>query len=144
MAEVSFSSGNFQGSKIRLESTDVRGQDLAGRPVLRLPLKLQLLPATGPLQETESQYILLHLAGSVWSNPIGEIASFDAGPLAEQSSPSPYERHHEVVVPLDRVQVKRFEDARAGANAHLQKGDLDKAIADYTEALRLSPNDACT
>lgn len=118
MAEVSFGIRNFQAMKIRLEATDVRGQDLAGQPILRLPLKLQLLPA-GPQQEPESQYVLLCLAGIVSSNPIGEIAGFDAGPLAEQSNPSPYERIQEVVVPLDRVQVKRFEDARAGANAQL-------------------------
>ena len=50
---------------------------------------------------------------------MGEFASFDAGPLAEQSNASPYDRAEEVVVPLDRLQVKRFEDTRAGANAQL-------------------------
>jgi len=118
MAEIYFGIRNFQVLKIRLEATDVRGQDLAGQPVLRLPLKLQLLPA-GPQQEMASQYVLLRLAGIVSSNPIGELASFDAGPLAEQSNPSPYERNQDVVVPLDRVQVNRFEDARSGANAQL-------------------------
>lgn len=118
MAEVSFGVRNFQVVKVRLEATDLRGQDLAGQPVLRLPLKLQLLPA-GPQQEPASQYVLLRLTGILSSNPIGEFASFDAGPLAEQSNASPYDRIQDVVVPLDRVQVRRFEDARAGANAQL-------------------------
>jgi hypothetical protein len=118
MAEVSLDIGNFQAMKIRLEATDVRGQNLAGQPVLRLPLKLQLLPA-GPLQQTTSQYFLLRLAGTLSSNPVGELASFEVGPLAEQSNASPYDRVQDVVVPLDRVQVKHFEDARAGANAQL-------------------------
>jgi len=118
MAEVFFSIKNFNVLKVRLDPTDVQGRNMAGQPVLRLPLKLQVLPA-GPQPQTEAQYVLLRLAGSVSSNPIGEFAGFEAGPLAEVSNPSAYDRYFEVLVPLDRVRVKRFEDARAGANANL-------------------------
>lgn len=119
MGEVSFTVKNSNVLKVRLEPTDVQGRDVAGQPVLRLPLKLQLLPA-GPQQGTAAEYVLLRLAGSVFSNPIGEFAKFEAGPLAEVSNASVYERQHEVVVPLDRVRVRRFEDARGGANANLR------------------------
>jgi len=119
MGEASFRIKNFEVLTVRLDPTDVRGRDVAGQPVLRLPLKLQLLPA-GPQQGTAAEYVLLRLAGSVFSNPIGEFAKFEAGPLAELSNASVYERQHEVVVPLDRVRVRRFEDARGGANANLR------------------------
>ncbi len=117
MAEASFSIRSFNVLKVRLDPTDVQGRDVGGLPVLSFPLKLQLLPA-GP-EQTGLQYVLLRLAGSVSGHPIGEFASFDAGPLAEASHPSAFERHCEVSVPLDRVRVKRFEDARAGSNAGL-------------------------
>ena len=114
MAEISFSI--FNSLTIRLDPTEVRGRDVAGQPVLCLPLKLQLLPA-GPAEQPPGQYVLLRLAGTVSSNPIGEFGRFEAGPLAEVSNSSPFDRHHEVVVPLDRARVKRLEEARAGADA---------------------------
>lgn len=121
MAEVSFTIRNFNVAKIRLDPTDVQGRDIAGQPVLCLPLKLQLLPAVGPQQQqTAGQYVLLRLAGNVLSHPIGVFGSFEAGPIAEVSNPSVFDRHHEVVVALDRARVKRFEDARAGAEANLR------------------------
>lgn len=118
MAEVSFTIKNFNVLKVRLDTTDVQGRDVAGQPVLWFPLKLQLLPAGGPGQ-AGLQYVLLRLAGSVSFHPIGEFARFEAGPLAEVSNPSVFERQCQVTVPLDRVRVKRFEDARGGSDANL-------------------------
>ncbi|HEV2234641.1 MAG TPA: hypothetical protein VGV68_14710 [Terriglobia bacterium] len=118
MAEVSFNISSSQALKVRLDPTDLRGQDVAGQPVLRLPLKLQLLPSGQP--QTPVQYTLLRLAGSVLSNSIGEFASFESGPLVETSNSAVFDRHVDVLVALDRMRVKRFEDVRSGANAQLQ------------------------
>lgn len=120
MPETTLTIRNYQALTIRLEPTDVRGKDLAGQPVLSLPLKLRLLPVGPP--QTGEPYVLLRLAGTVWSNLIGEFARFEVGPLAEESNPSPYDRQCDVDVPLDRVQIKRFEDVRAGSNANLTIG----------------------
>jgi hypothetical protein len=65
-------------------------------------------------------YVLLRLAGRLSSSPTGEFAGFEAGPLALGSHPGPDFRPVDVLVELDRNRVKRFEDARAGKNAHLQ------------------------
>lgn len=59
MAEVSFIIGNQQPLTVRLESTDVRGGNLAGQLILRLPFKLQVLPQAGQ----PADYVLLRLAG---------------------------------------------------------------------------------
>jgi len=125
MAEIYFTIKNFNVLKVRLDPTEVRGKDVAGRPALCLPLKLQVLPTSGPQQQPGQQradmhYVLLRLAGTLSSNPIGEFVTFEVRPLAEHSNPSPHERYQELTVALDRVRVKRFEDARGGADAHLR------------------------
>ncbi len=123
MGEISFVIGNQQAFTIRLDPTDVRGGDVAGQPVLRLPLKLQLLPRRSLLaggKEEIADYVLLRLAGTILSPPI-EFAGFEAPPLAEASHPSAsYYRPLDVVIALDRPRIKRFEDARSGANAQFQ------------------------
>jgi hypothetical protein len=121
MPEVTMEVKGFNVLKVRLDPTDVYGQDMAGQPCLCLPLKLQLLPAAGPQlqQTTTAQYVLVRLTGTASSNRVGEFATFDSGPLAEPSNPSPFERHQEVKVQLDRTRVKRYEDARAGSDASL-------------------------
>ncbi len=106
MGEISFVIGNQQTFTIRLDPTDVRGGDVAGQPVLRLPLKLQLLPRRSSLpggKEEIADYVLLRLAGTILSPPLGEFAGFEAPPLAETSHPSAsYYRPLEVVIALDR------------------------------------------
>ncbi len=102
---------------VRLEPNSVRGQDMAGQPTLYLPLQLQLLPAG---QQKDVQYTLVRLAGKLLSQPLGEFASFDVGPLAEVPNPEPFFRQQEALVALDRQRIKRLEDARAGNNAYFQ------------------------
>ena len=119
MGEVTFNIRNFGVAKIRLDSTEPRGGNLAGQPVLYLPFKLQLRPA-GP-QQQPLHYVLLRLAGSISSQhlPGGEFATFEARPLAELSNPSGYDRQLDILVHLDRTRVTQFEDARAGGDANL-------------------------
>jgi hypothetical protein len=116
MAEVSFVIANQQALTVRLEPTDVRGGNLAGQLILRLPFKLLALPRGGP----QAGYVLVRLAGSIISPPVGEIWRFEAGPLAEASHPAPtFWRQVEVFVEVDRLQAERFEHGRSGANAQL-------------------------
>jgi hypothetical protein len=90
---------------------------MAGQPTLYLPLQLQLLPAG---QQKDVEYTLVRLAGKLLSQPLGEFASFDVGPLAEVPNPEPFFRQQEALVALDRQRIKRLEDARAGNNAYFQ------------------------
>lgn len=66
------------------------------------------------------QYTLVRLAGKLLNQPLSEFASFDLGPVAEVPNSEPFFRHQEALVVLDRRQVKRFEDARAGNDAYFQ------------------------
>jgi hypothetical protein len=116
MAEVSFIVGNQQPLTVRLEPTDIRGDTLAGRLILRLPLKLQALPRAGP----QGDYTVVRLAGAITSPSVGDVWRFEAGPLAETSQPTPnWWRQVEVLVEVDRLQAERFEHGRSGANAQL-------------------------
>jgi hypothetical protein len=117
MSEVSFVVGGRQVATVRLEPNHVAGQDMAGRPALYLPLQLQLLP--GGTQK-DVQYTLVRLAGKLLKQPLGEFASFEVGPLAAEPNPEPFYRQQQALVLLDPRQVKRFEDARAGNDAHFQ------------------------
>lgn len=123
MAEVSFNVRNFNVLKVRLDPTDLHGQSSAGQPCLNLPLRLQLLPATGPQQQYQppptALYTLVRFAGTISGQRIGDLAAFELGPLADPANPSPLERHHEVKIPLDHVRVRRYEDTRAGSDAEL-------------------------
>jgi hypothetical protein len=117
MSEVSFVIAGRQVATVRLEPNSVQGRDLAGQPALYLPLQLQLLPGG---QNKDVQYTLLRLAGKLQNQPLGEFASFDVGPLAEVPTAEPFFRQQEALILLDRRQVKRFEDARAGNDAYFQ------------------------
>ncbi len=118
MSEVGLTVGSHQVLTVRLDPTDVRGIDRAGQPVLYLPLKVRALPMSGA--GDSGDYVLLRLAGRMSSSPTGEFAGFEAGPVTLGSHPAPDFRPVDVLVELDRTRVKRFEDARAGKNAHLQ------------------------
>lgn len=117
MSEVWLPVGGRNVITVRLESNSVHGRDLAGKPVLHMPLQLQLLPAG---QHKEVQYTLTQLTGKLQSQPLGEFASFDVGPLAEVPNPDPFFRQQDALVSLDRQQINRFEEGRAGKDAYFQ------------------------
>jgi len=117
MSELWLSAGGRNVITVRLEANNVSGRDLAGLPALFFPMELQLLPGG---DKGDAPYNLVRLAGTLQSQPLGEFASFEAGPMADPSSPQPFYRQKQITVALDRVRVKRFEDARAGNNANLQ------------------------
>lgn len=117
MSEVSLVATDRQVITVSLDPNALQGRDMAGQPGLYLPLKLQLLPGG---QKGEVQYTLLRLAGKVTSPSLGEFATFEVGPLAVLPNATPFYRQYEVTVVLDRQRAQRFEDARSGANAHLQ------------------------
>ena len=117
MSEIWLGVGGRNVITVRLEPNSVRGQDMAGQPTLYLPFQLQLLPAG---QQKDVDYTLVRVAGKLLSQPLGELAGFDVGPLAEVPNPEPFFRQQEALVSLDRQRIKRFEDARAGNDAYLQ------------------------
>lgn len=117
MNEIWLEVGGQNVVTVRLDPNSVHGRDTAGQPALYLPLQLQLLPAG---QQKDVQYTLVRLTGKLLNQPLGEFASLDVGPLAEVPSPDPFFRQKEALVLLDRQQIKRFEDARAGSNAYFQ------------------------
>ena len=117
MSEILLSAGGRNAITVRLDANNVSGQDLAGLPALFIPLELQLLPGG---EKGDAPYTLLRLAGTLQTRTLGEFASFEAGPMAESSRPQPRFYQKQITVALDRVRVKRFEDARAGNNANLQ------------------------
>jgi hypothetical protein len=112
MPETSFIVKNSGNLRVRLEPTDLAG---VGSPVfaaLTLQLKLQLLPLQGAVN-----YTLLRLAGKLFvGNEHTELVSFEAPPLAEVSSPQPYDRLVNMMVPLDPRQIKHIEEVRDGKN----------------------------
>jgi len=116
MAETSFTIRSYEVLKVRLEPTDVRGTGSVARPMLRLPLKLQIMPTRAQLGDVN--YALLRLAGTLSSPAVGEFAEFEVGPIVEESRPDAYYvRPLDVQVGLDQPRVRQFEDARSGANA---------------------------
>lgn len=117
MSEVWLTTSGRNAITVRLDSNNVSGRSLAGLPALFFPIELQLLPGG---EKGDAPYTLLRLAGTLQSQTLGEFASFEAGPLAEPSSPQPYFRQKQITVALDRERIKRFEDARAGNNANIQ------------------------
>lgn len=117
MSEVSFDIANRHVATVRLDPNSVEGRDIAGTPALYIPLKLQLLP-TG--QSGNVQYTIIRLAGTLQSQPIGDFARFEVSPLSVVSHPHPFDRQQDVMAFLDRLAIKRFEDARNGKDAHFQ------------------------
>jgi hypothetical protein len=118
MGEVSMNVGNAGVITVRLEPNSVTGRDIAGQPALYLPLQFQLLPLRS--QTAEFPYALIRVSGKLQNPVLNEFATFDLGPLALGPNPTPYFRHQEAIVLLDRHRVRRLEDARAGNDASLQ------------------------
>lgn len=117
MSEVWLSVGDRNVITVRLEANNVHGRDMAGQPTLYLPLQLQLLPGG---QQKNVQYQLVRLAGKLQSQPFGEVASFDVGPLALVPNPEPFFRQQEAFIAFTRQQINRFEEVRAGKDANFQ------------------------
>ena len=117
MSDLWVEVGGRNAITIRLEPNNVQGREMAGQPVLYLPLQMQLLP-TG--QQKNVQYTLVRLAGKLLSQHLAEFASFDVGPIAEVPNPDPFFRQQDALVILHRPQVKRFEDVRSGNEAYFQ------------------------
>lgn len=117
MSEVSFNIADLQVATIRLDPNSLQGREMAGLPVLHMPLKLQLLPGG---QKRDVQYTIVRLAGTLQNQPVGEFARFEVSPLAAVPNATPFERHQDAFVTFDRQQIKRFEDARAESDAHFQ------------------------
>jgi hypothetical protein len=115
MSEVWLPANGRNAITVRLESNNVTGRDLAGVPALFFPLELQLLPSG---DKGDAPYTLVRLAGTLQNQQHSEFAAFEVGPIADPSSPQAFFRQKQVTVPLDRVRVKRFEDARAGNDAN--------------------------
>jgi len=102
---------------IRLEPADLVGSGSAAWPRLLLRSKIQLVLPHG--EEAGKSYVLLRLAGRIEAPKIGEIAQFDAGPLAWEPQPHPYFSPLDITVDLDRARVWQFEEVRSGGNARL-------------------------
>lgn len=115
MSEIWLTANGRNAITVRLESNNVSGRDFAGLPALFFPLELQLLPGG---DKGDAQYTLVRLAGTLQTQPLGQFAAFEVGPMADPSTPQAYFRQKQVTVALDRLRVKRFEDARAGNNAN--------------------------
>lgn len=115
MSEIWLTANGRNAITVRLESNNVSGRDFAGLPALFFPLELQLLPGG---DKGDAQYTLVRLAGTLQNQPLGQFAAFEVGPMADPSTPQAFFRQKQVTVALDRLRVKRFEDARAGNNAN--------------------------
>lgn len=117
MSEVTFAIANRNVATVRLDPNAISGRDKAGLPELHIPLKLQLLPAG---EKSDVQYTVVRLAGVLQQQPLGEFAKFETAPLALVPSATPFDRPQDAFVALDRLRIRRFEDARAEGNAHFQ------------------------
>ena len=112
MAEASFNVKDRGVLRVRLEPTEIVGTGSPSFPTLTLQLKLRLLPAQ---LQSAVNYTLLRLAGKLSvANENTDLASFEAPPLAETSSPNPHERTLFLAVPLDMRRVKHIEELRNG------------------------------
>ncbi len=117
MSETWLEVGGRNVVTVRLEPNSVHGRDMAGMPALYFPLQLQLLPGG---EKADVQYTVVRIAGTVQNSPLGEFASFDAGPLALVPNPAPLFRQQDALVALDRQRIRRFEEARAGNDAYFE------------------------
>jgi len=117
MSEVTFTVANRHVATVRLDPNSIYGRDAAGLPVLHLPFMLQLLLAG---ENGDVQYSVVRLAGILQNQTLGQFARFEIAPSALVPSAKPFDRPQDAIVALDRLRVKRFEDARGGENAHFQ------------------------
>jgi hypothetical protein len=117
MSEVLLSVAGRNVITARLESDKVSSRNWGGQPVLYLGMELQLLPAG---EQRQINYTLLRLGGKLQTQALGEFASFEVEPLALVPNVEPFFRQQDILVPLDRLRVEHFENARAGNDARFQ------------------------
>jgi hypothetical protein len=115
MSETSFTvKGNGVG-RVRLEPTEIIGMGSSANPQLVLPLKFQLLPV-GP-----TAYTLLRVGGRIFVGTENHpVATAEHPPIAENSTPNPYDRTVNLNMPLTLTQIKHIEDIRDGNNLLLR------------------------
>ena len=92
MTEVSFVVADHQVATVRLDPNSLQGREMAGVPVLYLPLKLQLLPSG---QKRDVEYTMVRLAGTLQNQPLREFARFEASPIAAVPNATPFDRHQD-------------------------------------------------
>ncbi len=115
MPESSFSVKGNSVIRVRLEPTDITGMGSPAYPQLILGLKLQLFPLW------PTNYTLLRIDGKMFvSNENAALATLEHAPMAEESSPQPYDRAVNVAVPLTLTQIRHLEELRGGGNLLLR------------------------
>lgn len=114
MAEIHFAIRNQGMLTLRIDATKVSGTGSATRPVLCLPLELQMLPVNN--QQEPIHYQLLRMAGVIKTKGDEVIAEFESIPMVEQSYDQPYYRQLQQDVPLDLPIIRRIEELRSGAD----------------------------
>lgn len=113
MAETHLQIRNCGVLTARIDPTNVRGDGSPHRPVLCLPLELQVLPAQ------TIEYTLIRLTGILKMKGVETLAEFDVGPLAQHSDSRACFRPVNLEVPLNPHTVRKFEEERSGADAFL-------------------------
>lgn len=117
MSEITFEATNLQIITARVEPNKLQGRDVAGIPMLYIPLQLQLIHGG---QKRDVEYTIVRLAGTLQNQWLNEFAYFEVSPLALVPSTTPYFRQQDVLIGLDRARVRQFEDARDGREARFQ------------------------
>jgi len=117
MSEVILSVATRGVITARIESDKVYGRNWGGQPILYLGMQLQLLPAG---EQGQVNYTVVRLGGRLQTQALGEFATFEAEPLALIPNAQPYFRQQDILIPLDRLRVEHFENARAGNDARFQ------------------------
>jgi len=112
MAQVYFNVQSQGVLAVRLDPSEVRGDGSSARPILRLPLELQIQPAGS--EQGPVHYVLLRMAGVLRTKGAETLAQFEAGPMAEPSSANAYYRYFHTDVPLDFARLRRLEELRSG------------------------------
>jgi hypothetical protein len=117
MPETPISIRSYGVLTARIDPTNVWGDGSPQRPVLRLPLELQVKSIEGKQQTVD--YTLLCLIGTLKARGLETLAGFDVGPLAEHSDSRAHYRSVNLEVPLELTSVRKYEDVRCGADAFL-------------------------
>src|SRR5712692_9788270 len=98
MAEAYLNVRSYGVIGVRIDPTTVRGDGSPARPMLRLPLELQVLSIQGEQQTID--YAVLRMAGVAKMRSMETLAEFDAGPLVEDSTSRAFYRQLSIEVAL--------------------------------------------
>lgn len=117
MAEISFNVQNFTVMQVRLEPTEIFGSGSLSNPSLMFRFRLQLQPVPVQRQQGPQQnghYTLIRLGGKLIMHTNEEVLSFEAPPMAEESSQQSFYRQFDLPMPISVSQLKRIEELRDG------------------------------